>query len=529
MIAPAVAPRLGPARALTLLVVVTAAAACGGAPIGAGAAPRAGTGPDAVRYVVRPEPGLATIAVEVCFRGAAPRALVARTRDDARFVRSARVRGAGSLPVQDERIEVARLSRDACIDYVVDLGAAASAARFGARSAGAGVVPASTWLWAPWPRSPDLDVRVSIDSPDDVGVSLPWPARRPGDERNLDARAFRFQSYTAFGRFDTDTIDVPGATIELAVLDPERAPPHAAIRDWLSEAARAASLLYGTFPSPWAQVIVVPTRASDSPVAFGITGRGSPGSMVLFVAPNAERQALVSDWVAVHEMTHLGAPFVSRDESWLTEGLATYYQEVLRGRAGLQSPEQTFWALDDGFRRGAESGGQRTLREESGGFAFERIYWGGAAIAFEADVELRRRSGGARSLDDALDLLRVCCSEDARPWSAAEMVARIDEAAGNHVFGDAVRRHLGSTDFPPARALLARLGVTTDARSAHLDDGAPDAAIRRALLEPRTGAAQLSVPSSSSPSASAGWGVPPRCCRRGSPSACRASPASSRS
>jgi len=140
--------------------------------------------------------------------------------------------------------------------------------------------------------------------------------------------------------------------------------------------------------------------------------------------------------------------------------------------------------LDDGFRRGAASGTGRSLADQAGGRAYERVYWAGAAIALEADLELRRRSGGSRSLDDALSALRTCCADDPRAWTAAEMVARIDQAAGAPALGDAVARHLHSAEFPPARALLTRLGVTADDRDARLDDTAPDAALRRALLEP---------------------------------------------
>lgn len=471
-------------RAAALGLALSNALACGGAGRATVESPPATSAPEAVRYRIRPDATLATMAVEVCFRGAAPRALVARSPQEASFLLGARVRGAGRLAVGGGRIELAGVGRDACVSYGVDLAAAARTSRFGGSFAQAVVVTVQTWLWAPWPRSARLDARVSAELPDGMAASLPWPAHDA--EHVLDERAFRFQACSVFGHFTTAEVDAPDAKLEVAIVDPERAPATDALVHWLSEAARVASLLYGRFPTDWAQIVVVPVRASTDPVAFGIAGRGSPGSIVFFVASNAQEQALVSDWVAVHEMTHLGAPFVQREDSWLTEGLATYYQEILRGRAGLQSPERTFWALDDGFRRGAASGSGRSIADEAGGHAFERVYWGGAAIVLEADVALRRQSGGTRSLDDALAELRACCSEDARPWTAAEMVARIDRASGTSALGDAVARDLRSSDFPPARELLARLGVTTDAHEAHLDDAAPDAAIRRALLQPTT-------------------------------------------
>ena len=58
--------------------------------------------------------------------------------------------------------------------------------------------------------------------------------------------------------------------------------------------------------------------------------------------------------------------------------------------------------LYDGFERG--SGGLRSLAQASAVMreqgTYQRVYWGGCAIAMDLDLQLRRASAGRRSLDE---------------------------------------------------------------------------------------------------------------------------------
>ena len=52
---------------------------------------------------------------------------------------------------------------------------------------------------------------------------------------------------------------------------------------------------------------------------------------------------LLSDWVLVHEMTHLALPDTGEEHAWLSEGIATYVEGVARVQAGNRS-EVDVWA-----------------------------------------------------------------------------------------------------------------------------------------------------------------------------------------
>jgi len=196
----------------------------------------------------------------------------------------------------------------------------------------------------------------------------------------------------------------------------------------------------------------------------------------------------MADWVLVHELSHLLHPSIVNRDRWLSEGLASYYQNVLRARAGLLSDQWAWTELHAGFERGVRGTSPgRSLSEVSETMmrdhSFMRVYWSGAAIALLADVELRRRSGGSKSLDTALAAFRDCCPPSDGRWSARELMRRLDQLTGETVFMDLYRENIDSDDFPDLQAVYRELGLhpmgATDLR---VDPTAPGAAICRAIM-----------------------------------------------
>ncbi|MCK6549944.1 hypothetical protein L6R52_29190, partial [Myxococcota bacterium] len=102
------------------------------------------------------------------------------------------------------------------------------------------------------------------------------------------------------------------------------------------------------------------------PVDFGLVLRGGGPSVTFFVGDEADDASLVGEWVAVHELSHLSMPFVERDAAWLSEGFATYYQNVLRARAGLMSAEAAWTELHEGFARGQAANVDADARGDDG-------------------------------------------------------------------------------------------------------------------------------------------------------------------
>ena len=146
---------------------------------------------------------------------------------------------------------------------------------------------------------------------------------------------------------------------------------------------------------------------------------------------------------------------------WLAEGLASYYQNVLRARVGLFTADEAWTLLDAGFRRGqraSASGPLDDLGHQRGGTM--RVYWAGAAYWLEADLALRQEHSG--SLDAVLGEYARCCLHGTGAVAPAEFVAALDRIAGGDVFAALYSRYAASTVFPPLDDAYRRLGIERD-------------------------------------------------------------------
>ncbi len=176
------------------------------------------------------------------------------------------------------------------------------------------------------------------------------------------------------------------------------------------------------------------------PVEFGQSTRGQGSGLTLFVDAAQPAAAFDHDWVAVHEMSHLFHPYLGDRGSWLAEGLATYYQNVLRARAGLLTPDEAWAQIDAGFDRGRSMTRSNdvtleTASEAEGGHTnFMRTYWSGTAYWLETDLALRRSSDNRLSVDEALRRFDACCLPSYRGWKPDDFVAKLDELLGTDVF-----------------------------------------------------------------------------------------------
>ncbi|MET0287152.1 MAG: hypothetical protein ABW352_21895, partial [Polyangiales bacterium] len=189
---------------------------------------------------------------------------------------------------------------------------------------------------------------------------------------------------------------------------------------------------------------------------FGMVARGGSASVLLIVSEDAEPQALLRDWVLPHELSHLLLPYVERDHSWLSEGFATYYQEVLLARAGLPSEQEAIRRLAESLRSVSAQAGETSLVDECARLEltrdYRKVYWGGAAYWLDLDVKLRAQG---LELDALLHALRALPS--ARElWSARQLVAQLDALSGTKLFtsgfDDAARQ-----PFPPFEDALRAL------------------------------------------------------------------------
>lgn len=466
---------------------------------------RGGGGPQGWHYAVKPSATLDRLDVELCFRDKIPAELVADEDGAADYLLSATAGGRALTIDREAGTITAGDVRGKCLRYVVDLARMVDEVveRHMVRVGGVVATSPHLWLWRPTKLYQEAEVTLAFDLPARVAVSVSWPriggeigGESAGTGRQprfrLPTTAFRWASQVVLGDFHAIRFTAAGTEFEVAVMDLPREISDEGLRQWLTVAATTVAKLYeGRFPVPHMQVIVVPYPGSGDPVYFGMALRGGGPAVQLLVSSEATDDQFPGEWVAIHEFLHHGMPFV--DGAWLSEGFVTYYTAVLRTRAGFQDERAAWAAMLAGFGRGADSGAGQSLAEESRTMhenaAYQRVYWGGAAIALMADVALRSADS---SLDAAMRHVQRCCAHTPRIWPAEQVLQAMDGTPPGPGAALTVSSRpsletlsgpiLRSAGFPELFAIYRKLGVVVVDGDPTLDESASLAPIRRAIF-----------------------------------------------
>lgn len=412
-----------------------------------------------LEYTVTVGKSLRRLQVELCPRGFGIERLNEPSPDAHRLLdRGVLVTPRGERACASDGVEL-QMRDGECVRYAVTL------------PKQSGLASPDDWLWVPSPRPEGVKLSVRFELPDGVSAAMPWAEGAPPES------LFAWKSAGAFTRRAIES----APPLRLAVLAPGFR-HEAEVRAWIEQGKRTASLLFGRFPVPEALVIAVPGKRRGA--GFGMALRGGGPSVLIFLDRESNAATLANDWTATHEFLHLGVPRLPPDDAWLFEGLATYYTEVLRARAGLITRAQAYQHLLDGFERGRRSGGTLSLREESQEMrerrSFHRVYWAGAALALLVDVEARR--AGGPTLDHALRDFAECCASSSEDWSAERVLSHLDQTLGAPRFSTLARAWLDRADFPALDETWRALGVAPGKRGEALLTPAADSALRDALV-----------------------------------------------
>ena len=452
------------ARSLTPILLL-ALGACG-----TRAAPVTAEVPGAMTYHLTFDAGLRTVEVRADFGATAPARI--RIQDESVVTRAIAQPSGTQLEWVDGRATLP--PGTITLTYGIDLG---RARRRDAQIDTDGILVDPSLLLARPSGGPARHLRARVHVPDGHHVAVPWAPTKNG--YRIPRSTFQMRGWMAVGTFTPIVCRVGETEIVCAPMGPLRASPEELAR-CLRDAAAVALPLAAEHAPRRVLVILRPTPRSTDAIAFGETLYGGGATLSLLVGANAPGSAFAGEWVTVHEMSHLALPRVRRADAWFSEGLATYFQNVLRSRAEMLEEQEAWAEFVAGAargRRGAERN-RTSLYDESAQMgarhAFMRVYWSGAAIALLWDVALRRDHG--RTLDDALRHAAAEFPPSGEPVAAARVMARMDAWVGEPLFTRIAERWLAESAFPDVAPTLAWLGVSDP-----LDGSAPGADVRRAI------------------------------------------------
>ena len=255
---------------------------------------------------------------------------------------------------------------------------------------------------------------------------------------------------------------------------------------WMDFISTTLLQAYGYWPRQQVEVTVAPVAASSSdPIPWAQVHRDTVNRVEFFTAARATTEELKHAWTGYHELAHLLIPYRGWGDAWFSEGLASYYQNVLQARAGILTEQQMWQKLYEGYQRGlseTDFNGQALyavsdkLRQNGG---FMRVYWSGAWYFLAADARLRQQSSGSLNLDQALAKLNLCCAE--RRMSVPQMVSKLDELNRVLLFESLYEEVRASRTIPEFEPIFASMGITVRDGEVSLQQEGPGARLRRQI------------------------------------------------
>jgi hypothetical protein len=446
---------------------------------------------DAARYEVRLDAETKHLAVHACRAQAAREVSLGAGEDAATAAIGPIVRSSGGTIEKDgQDWTAADWKADECLDYRVDLAALEHGDwRRLARVDGEWRTEVERWLWRfSGDEREDSEIRFVL--PAGWSLSTPWKPLDAAPNRRfaLGPISNDWPALVVFGHFDETPLPLPRYRLRPALLGQ----PDAATRDRLRRVlVDAAAIVNRSFPEVFSsepQVVVMPVGRQKAPVVFGFVNRGGWPALNLLVDAGHDEAEFHGDWTTIHEMSHLIHPAMVNRGHWLAEGIATYFQVVLRARAGVIGVDEAWQEFDAGFERGRKDQTGRSVQEMSNGSSdgrphFMRIYWSGAALMLLAELELQSGEQPT-SLTAVLDrAYRERRDAGVLEMDPVEFMRSLDRIAGRPVF-DPLRQRIGAgTTMPDLEAAYRRLGLVHDGATLRIRrDDADAVALRRAIM-----------------------------------------------
>lgn len=398
-----------------------------------------------------------------------------------------------ALPKHDigvAKIELDDYSHFRCISYTVNIKEAQKEGRI-PRAVNhfdnSIIMHAAPLLWLPEKNRQIRKILLRFILPEGLKMSVPWYKVSGEDNTyllDLGKAHSRLPALMGIGEMEIRQIPTKTSTLRLAVVGSKSESDFERTKKWIEQGVLATQTVFNSFPVSSQQILVVDLGAGKEPVPWGQVLRGGNPAIQLFIHSDHNLNEFLSDWTLVHELSHFFHPGFDRTGTWLGEGLATYYQNLIQSRHGILSEREAWRRLHAGFQRGLlQTQVGHSLRQESLSMSdthrYMRVYWSGAAIALMADVHLRQRG---LSLDKTLHDFQQCCSSKRSSWDPEAFMEKLDQIADSEVFSSLFERYFHSDQFPDLKKVYDELGLRVIGSNVHFSEEERAVKLRMAIM-----------------------------------------------
>ncbi len=358
--------------------------------------------------------------------------------------------------------------------------------RFQSQHKGSLLISIDDWMWQAKDYKERALPEVRIHHEKHIQVSAPWHLIN----RSITQTTYQIKptpkysdGFLAIGPMNIRDVYLGDSRLRLAIMSGNSEHNPEMLQQWVTQMADSVAQVGISFPVKDIQVLLILMSGSGGPVPWGQVNRAGGQGVLLVVNPTISKKRLFSDWTAAHEFSHLLMPYTPNDR-WLSEGFASYHQNISRMRVGMLD-EATAWSkLVAGFERGKKSAAKSFAPKlnQAGRKNNMQMYWGGAVIALKADVALQQQSKGKMNLSKALNGLQNCCLDTGRAWSAKKLFQELDRITESQVFSQLYEGVVRQQPYPDYQLLLEELGVKKKYNGQiEFDNLAPKAHIRKKI------------------------------------------------
>jgi len=383
---------------------------------------------------------------------------------------------------------------------MADLTASTNAISIARRRGGSLITSISSLMLYPVSKSVPLSLRFEISATArQAGGKVATAFRRTNTARGeiqwIDSQDVADSGFMVLGRFTKRHVSAPGrgslvrkgekapyrekeATLTLALVDPGLEGDTATFDGWVSASAKLVSEYFRGFPARRALLLIIPVEGRSGVFRGRVISGGGP-TVMLVVGGKIDRARLYNDWILLHELVHIGSPYLRRAGRWLNEGIAVYLQSVIHVRAGWLGANLVWRGFMRQMPRGLDAiqgDGLASARGIGG------VYWGGSTFMLLADVDIRRRTKGRKTLGDCLRAVLWAGGDSSQVWTPERMMAVCDRAVGTDTMARLAKRYVSRGSPLHLGDLWRDLGLIRDENGFRTDDKAPLAAIRKAIM-----------------------------------------------
>lgn len=183
------------------------------------------------------------------------------------------------------------------------------------------------------------------------------------------------------------------------------------IKNWLATVNKAVINTLGNYPFK-THFHIHRSTGGEEPVPWAHTTRGKKQGVHFHINMDYSEDEFAKDWTAQHEISHLSIPFVGSENSWFSEGYATFMQYQIMRAQGVYTEndihEKYLSRVSDcklsyqtnlTFPEAADS-----LR---GAWNYPDMYWGGVSFFWALNQEYQKQMN--RDLTDVVKSYVNCC------------------------------------------------------------------------------------------------------------------------